>query len=134
MNSAKKTIITALIIIIFYLIAINLLFMFKESSNSLEPNNTVSGLNTKISVSSSLSVLVVGNRWYGKIVTENNIQSLYLFNLIKIPWKYYNLNFVWIHLFFAIILTEILILLNQKWRKGGVKNESIMEIPIDSAN
>ena len=131
MDLTKKTIITAFLIILVYIVIINLLFLFKESYNNLQPNSSISGLNTKISVSSSLSVLIIGNRWYGKIVTEDNFQSIYLFGIIKIPWKYYSLDIVWIHLFFIVILIETLILLNQKWR---LKNEKMGQSFFDSTN
>ena len=114
-------------IIVIYIFSINL---FASLINSSSETQTISGvisgrLNTRISLSESVSITITRNRWYGKIIINNGIEYLYLFNLIRLPKKIQNYNFVIFHLIFLVtlILFTILLFIEKKVYKEEEPNQ-----------
>ena len=111
------------VILVGYVFFINFLasiFSFPFENFSASKTVSDSGI-VQISVGNSVSVQVVRNRIYGKIVVNDGRETLYLGGLIKLPKKVDNLNFMWYHLVFLIffIALSILILIpKQKIYKG----------------
>ena len=119
MKSKIKTIIWGFLVLFLYLILINTIphidFSEKKINYTTEKS---SGFNQKISFGSSLEITVERNRWYGKIIENGISQDIYFLGLIKLPKKHNGFNFVPLHIFFVLISTESLILLNKKWRSN----------------
>ena len=82
------------------------IFLSSNSENNIIKQVIVDsgGSNVQLGVSDGISVSVVRNRWYGKINEENGIESLKLFNLVKVPLKVGSFNFIWIHAIVFIVL------------------------------
>ena len=74
-----------------------------------------------LGVSDSVSVQVVRNRFYGKIIENEQASDLYFFNTIKLPLKNHDYNFIWIHVLFLILWVSFLIIFLVK---GMVQNKS----------
>jgi len=103
-------------IVIGYVIIINIVANFVSFSNgkSQDTETIIGGNIVKIGISHSVSVQVTRNRWYGEIIINNGIEYLYLFNLIGLPKKINNCNFVIFHLIFLVMLTLFTILIFTK--------------------
>jgi len=105
--------------IVFYVILINIfanLISTSQENYEISKSKTLGLMEVKINIGESVSVQVTRNRWYGTIHENNGKAYLHLFNLVKLPHKIKNYNFVWFHLIFLIIfiLLSILIFTNKK--------------------
>jgi len=118
----KKAIISISLIIILipsYIIGINYL---AENSNqiqnsSLTNKNNIGFCNASscenLEVLDSVGIQIKRNRWYGEIIinsrSEEYSENLYLFNLIKIPIKKDENNFITFHIIFITLIFTILL-------------------------
>lgn len=121
-------------VIIFYIISINIFAnLISVSSHNYEiSKTTIGGSSVKINIGQSVGVRVTRPRFYGTIIVSNGTEYLYLFNLIGLPKKIKNYNFIWFHLIFlvSIILFSILIFTKKKIYKGEnsyLKHEKLGE-------
>jgi hypothetical protein len=109
MKATKYILIFLGISLFLYLIIINLISIQINQTNGNQTKAEYSGETQKVNVGDSVSVLIVRQRWYGKIY-EDNSKNLYLFNLIKIPIESNNKNYTSSHLVFISCWFLILII------------------------
>lgn len=128
MNRLLKIILIGVLSITLYVLIISLIphINYDTLSSNSDSNSSENPI-TKISLSDSVSTLVVGNRWYGKIVDDGNTRTVYLFRLIPITEEIRGHNLIIFHILFIVILPTSLILLNRKWRKNEKLDQSIVD-------
>lgn len=135
-----KTLLSIVLIIILipvYIFNINLIANYENTDSQIELNNNQykgfcnASICEKVGMSDSVSIEVVKNRWYGKIVENSdqngNLNNLYLFKIIKIPTNKNGFSFFWIHISFLIFL--IIIFLSMFLWDILSKSQKIPKIP-----
>ena len=127
-------------VIILYVPLINLFAsLINFSSQGQSISSVISGgFNVRIGVSDSVGIKVTRTRFYGTIIISNGFEHLYLFNLIKLPKKIQQYNFMIFHLIFltTITLFTILIFTKKKVYKEEATTsnyESLVENPLDKS-
>lgn len=107
----KKSIIFLIILTIVYLIIINFISIidFTNLNFSNKTSDEQSYSVQKIGFSDSISVSVIKNRIYGKIIQEDSNVKLYLFRTIPVPIKSNNVSFVFYHIIFLFFILIFII-------------------------
>ena len=115
--------------VMLYIISINVFANVLFSSNeTFHSTKNISGADLEISVGDVLSVKVIrAPHWWGRMLEENGNSYLYLFELINLPIKIKNHNFIWFHLIFLVTLTLISVLMFTKKYKEVKKDEKLEE-------
>ena len=121
-------------IVIFHLLSINF-FASLISYSYVPPKqiNQYSGADVEISVSESLSVQVTrAKKWWGRTYENNGNSYLHIFDLIILPKKIKNYNFIWFHLIFLITIILLSVLMFKNYKE--VKHEKLYENSNNSGN
>jgi len=135
-------------ILIGYILIINVIsitdFSYSDNSDSQTENNSDYYFNgthyvydsnsysgERVGFGHSVSVSIERHRWYGTIYESGENGDLYLFDLLLLPSKNKDINFLYIHLVFFIFWFFLLVIFPIFWviksLKGGVKYEEVVE-------
>lgn len=97
------SLIICLFIILIYFSIFNFLISFRFNF-SIEDNLLSQGTAEVVGVGDSVSVTVIRDRFYGKLIEQGDIKTAVIFSFLKIPIEKNGKNLILIHLFFIIIL------------------------------
>jgi len=111
-----KKILIFLSSIIIYILLINFFASIPSINLYGTTSEKIEGGAIEVKVSDSVGVNVLRNRWYGRIIETHNKDTttsyLYIFKIVKLPLMVNNINYVYVHLLFILILITIFSILS----------------------
>ena len=122
-----------LVIIIFYVFAINLVAVELARASSLNAQGSEDfmreGPVQKVGLNAQVEVSVRRNRWYGVILESGDprVSVVYIFSFLKLPLKSSGVNFVYFHaiFFFILVMMYMLLLILQREKKNKFINSEL---------
>jgi len=110
-------------LIIAYVLVINIIAVAIPISVEYIETEKSSGSREEVGVGHSVQIQVEKNRFYGKILQDNENSNLLLFGFIPLPLKSRGHSFIKYHLIFFVLLLLIILLMYmkhiKKLYKGG---------------
>lgn len=106
-----KKIISFIIILIVYILLINQVPLFLKENLFKQSKINIGNSQTEVNIgmSENIVVTVTRNRFYGRIIEEDNYSYIYLFYFIRLPLSYKNFNFLYIHFIFLLVYSYLLL-------------------------
>lgn len=106
MNNKSIILLISVGIILIYILLIS--FITEPVTNMIGQTQLKGGGMLEIGVGNKVDVSIQRNRWYGTYMGTGSTESLYLFNILKIPTKINGTDYMPLH----IILISVLIIIN----------------------
>ena len=127
------TIIIIVVLLISYVFFINKVsevyytYDFSEDNTTNLLGEDDVGTDVDVGVSGSVAVSVKRPRWYGTIYEvyngKKNLNTLYLFNLIKLNINFNSHSLIWIHFLYLFVLIVLYFIIDIKSLNKGEKND-----------